>query len=109
MSVRPTGKKIDVYQSNRFEKALKKLPGHQLAAIEDQVDYIIDNPEIGEPKKGDLAHIRVHKFKLDSQLWLLGYSWIEDRLELFLLQAGSHENFYAEHKRQRAADLKLIK
>ena len=102
-------KEIEVYQSRRFEKTLDKLSDEQLAIVEDEIDRIIADPEIGEAKKGDLSHIRVHKFKSGPQLYLLGYSWIEDRLELYLLNFGSHENFYTDMKKRRKADLKLIK
>ncbi len=101
--------KIDVYESRRFEKALSKLSEIQLKVVEDEIDKIIENPEIGEPKKGDLSHISVHKFRLDNQLALLGYSWFQDRLEIYLLQFGSHENFYQKMKVQQKTDLKLIK
>ena len=77
--------------------------------VEDEIEKIIEDPEIGEQKKGDLAFLRVHKFQLDKQLALLGYSWIEDRLEIYLLQLGSHENFYKKIKGQRKVDQKLIK
>ncbi|WP_336239646.1 type II toxin-antitoxin system RelE/ParE family toxin [Enterobacter chuandaensis] len=99
---------IDVYQTRRFEKALDKLPESQQEEVEDEVDQIIANPEIGELKKGDLSHLRVHKFRLNGQLTLLGYTWIEDKLELYLLHVGSHENFYDRQKQHRKADLKLI-
>ena len=76
---------INVYESRRFEKALNKLPEIQLKIVEDEVDKIIENPEIGEIKKGDLSYLRVHKFKLNNQQVLLGYSWIEDKIEIHLL------------------------
>ena len=50
---------IDVYQSRRFEKVLRKLPNPQLKIVEDEIDKIIENPEAGELKKGDLSHLRV--------------------------------------------------
>ncbi|HCB1502502.1 ParE-like toxin of type II ParDE toxin-antitoxin system [Klebsiella oxytoca] len=100
---------IDVYQSRRFEKALDKLPESQQKVIEDEIDKIIDNPTIGEQKKGDLNFLWVHKFQVNNQLALLGYSWVEDKLELYLLSIGSHENFYQDQKKRRKADLKLIR
>lgn len=100
---------IDIYESRRFEKAIKKLTEAQLKVVEDEIEKIIENPEIGEQKKGDLAFLRVHKFQLDKQLALLGYSWFKDRLEIYLLQLGSHENFYKKMKGQRNVDQKLIK
>ncbi|CRL62515.1 type II toxin-antitoxin system RelE/ParE family toxin [Proteus vulgaris] len=102
-------KEIDVYQSARFEKAMKKLPESDVKIIEDEIDQIIDNPLIGEQKKGDLAYLRVHKFRLNELTALLGYSWVTNKVELYLLHIGSHENFYDAQKKQRKTDLKLIK
>ncbi len=100
---------LSIYESKRFEKALSKLSEAQLKLVEDEIDKIIACPSTGEQKKGDLAHLRVHKFKLENQQALLGYSWIEQRLEIYLLQFGSHENFYQKVKNQRKTDLKRMK
>ncbi|MEH6825646.1 MAG: type II toxin-antitoxin system RelE/ParE family toxin [Motiliproteus sp.] len=101
--------KIDVYETNRFTKALERLSESALQGVEDEIERIIEDPTIGEQKKGDLNYMRVHKFKVDSGLVLLGYSWVEQKLELYLLSIGSHENFYREAKTTRKADLKLMK
>ena len=98
---------IDVYESRRFTKALAKLPEAKLKLVEDQIDLIIADPLLGEQKKGALSHVRVHKFKLHDQLALLGYSWVENKLELYLLQFGPHENFYRDLHNQRKQDLGL--
>ncbi|UTV30854.1 type II toxin-antitoxin system RelE/ParE family toxin [Photobacterium atrarenae] len=102
-------KEIDVFETPRFAKALKKLSEQQLKVVEDEIDKIIADPELGVQKKGDLSHLWVHKFKLESQQILLGYSWVENQLKLYLLNIGSHENYYQEMKRNRKTDLKLIK
>ena len=39
---------------------------------------------------------------------LLGYSWKDAELQLYLLSVGPHENFYDALKERRKADLKLI-
>lgn len=101
-------KEIEVFQSRLFEKQLKKLSVDELTQVEDQIDLIIEDPEIGERKKGDLAYLRVHKFKMNNQLVLLGYSWKDAELELYLLSVGPHENFYDDMKKRRKADLKFI-
>jgi len=101
-------KEIEVYQSNLFEKQLKKLSEQDLSLVEDEIDKVIENPEIGERKKGDLSYLWVHKFKMNGQLVLLGYSWQETKFELYLLSVGPHENFYENMKTRRKADLKLI-
>ena len=80
----------------------------QCEIVEDEIDKIIDNPELGVRKKGDLSHLWVHKFKLEKQQVLLGYSWIEDKLELYMLSFGPHENYYNAMKKNRKNDLKLI-
>ncbi|PHM28008.1 type II toxin-antitoxin system RelE/ParE family toxin [Xenorhabdus budapestensis] len=108
MSERPKNAKIEIYQTRRFSKALSKLPENLLSVVEDEIDMIIDNPEIGEQKKGDLSFLRVHKFRLNKQLTLIGYHWIEGKLELYLLNFGPHENFYQEQKRHRRDDLGFI-
>jgi len=89
---------INVYQSRRFEKALRKLTETQLKIVEDEIDNIIEKPDIGEIKKGDLSYLRVHKFKMNKQLTLLGYSFSERTLMLELIALGSHENFYHDIK-----------
>ncbi|MFW1108339.1 type II toxin-antitoxin system RelE/ParE family toxin [Vibrio parahaemolyticus] len=101
-------REIEVFEARRFTKALSKLPTKQLSTVEDEIEKIIANPEIGQQKKGDLSHLRVHKFKVNKQEMLLGYSWVDNELRLYLLSLGSHENFYTDLKKQRKNDLNLI-
>jgi mRNA-degrading endonuclease RelE of RelBE toxin-antitoxin system len=88
MSEEQSGTNIEVFESSIFTKALKKLPDASLKIVEDEIDRIIADPEIGTPKKGDLSYLRVHKFKLEGQEVLLGYNWAEERLTLHLLNLG---------------------
>ncbi|MGL6461817.1 type II toxin-antitoxin system RelE/ParE family toxin [Aeromonas hydrophila] len=83
---------IEVFESNLFTKQLKKLSEKDLKVVEDEIDRVINNPEIGEQKKGDLSYLRVHKFKLKGLLVLLGYYWKDAELQLYLLNVGPHEN-----------------
>lgn len=108
MSAEQNGKILTVYETARFGKALEKLPEPFQAQVEDEIDKVIADPEIGERKKGDLGYLRVHKFHLNNQLALLGYSWQDARLELYLLSLGAHENFYEMLKHQRKSDLRLM-
>lgn len=100
---------IEVFQTRRFEKALDKLSEIALQAVEDEIETIISDPLIGELKKGDLSYLRVHKFHLWQQQVLLGYAWVDEKLELYLLSFATHENFYKEMKQARKADLQLIR
>jgi hypothetical protein len=88
---------VTVYQANAFSRAYKKLHASQQADVDDAVAAIVANPEIGEPKKGDLRGVFVYKFKSNGQLMLLAYEY--DPATRMLLLLGSHENFYRELKR----------
>lgn len=56
------------------------------------------DPKLGEQKKGDLAFLRVYKFKMAKQLMLLGYSYQDKAIVLELIALNSHENFYRDLK-----------
>ncbi|MFM1880902.1 MAG: hypothetical protein RLZZ344_1136 [Pseudomonadota bacterium] len=73
---------------------------------------VCEAPEIGELKVGDLAGIRVHKFRFNRQEYLTAYrSPAKNAPVEFLIidfyQVGVHENFYDElkqylrHEKQR--------
>lgn len=90
---------IRVLQTPSFRKTVKKLNANQKTDLDTAVRKLMDNPLIGEQKKGDLAFLRVLKFTMDNQLTLLGYSFDQGALVLALLALGSHENFYRDLKR----------
>jgi hypothetical protein len=100
--------RVDVYESRVFKKALDRLDNDEIYLVENEIDLIIADPEIGTQKAGDLNYLWVHKFPLNNRQVLLGYSWKEEQLEVYLLNIGPHENFYKEAKNRRKADLKLI-
>ena len=88
-----------VVQSRRFARQYKKLHDNVVADVDQAISDIAANPDAGERKKGDLAALRVVKFRSQGQLYLLGYS-LEDQLRLIYLEAvGPHENFYRDLKR----------
>lgn len=88
-----------VLQTPSFKKAAKKLKKNQKADLDDAVRDLMENPVLGEQKKGDLSFMRVYKFKMVKQLTLLGYSYDDGALILELLTLGSHENFYRDAKK----------
>lgn len=92
---------MKVVQTGEFSRVVKKLPKQQKAELDDAVKAIMANPVIGESKVGDLAGVRVYKFKLNQQLTLLGYEYDGDTVTLYLLKLGSHENFYRDLKQSR--------
>ncbi|MCY0964046.1 type II toxin-antitoxin system RelE/ParE family toxin [Parathalassolituus penaei] len=88
-----------VLQTPTFRKAVKKLNSDQKKDLDDAVRTLIEEPLLGEQKKGDLSFLRVYKFKMSKQLTLLGYSFIDGTLTLELMALGTHENFYRDVKR----------
>jgi len=92
-------KATSVLQTPAFKKTVKKLNPNQKKDLDAAVKELIENPNLGEQKKGDLVFLRVHKFKMNKQLTLLGYSFDDGTLILELMALGSHENFYRDIKR----------
>ena len=92
-----------------FSRFVKKAHKPLQLAIEDAVDMVCNDPEVGEVKVGDLAGIWVYKFRFNRQEYLIAYrpptleagrQGID--VELLIIDfyhAGSHENFYDELKR----------
>lgn len=89
---------IQVLQTPSFKKAVKKLHANQKKDLDKAVKELMKDPKLGEQKKGDLAFLRVYKFKMAKQLMLLGYSYQEKAIVLELIALNSHENFYRDLK-----------
>ncbi|OSM07351.1 type II toxin-antitoxin system RelE/ParE family toxin [Magnetofaba australis] len=90
-----------ILQSRPFKNAVKRLHANQKKALDVAVRAIVKDPDIGEPKVGDLSGVRVYKFKMVGQLMLLAYEHDDESVTLFLLALGSHENFYRDLKQSR--------
>ena len=66
---------IIVKQMPSFKKSYKKLHANEKSKVNEAIRAIIDNPKIGQEKKGDLAGVFVYKFKIDDKEILLAYEW----------------------------------
>ena len=88
-----------VLQTASFKRTVKKLHANQKQDLNRAVKELMEDPLLGEQKKGDLHFLRVYKFKMLKQLTLLGYSYEDGTLVLELIALGSHENFYRDLKR----------
>jgi hypothetical protein len=86
-----------ISQTKIFGKQKKKLFHNQIKELDKAVREIIANPLIGEIKKGDLQNIRVYKFRMFNQEYLLAYILSETIISL--LSMGTHENFYRDLKK----------
>lgn len=89
-------KATSVLQTPTFKKSVKKLKPNQKSELDTAIKALIAKPSLGEQKKGDLAFLRVYKFKMNRQLTLIGYSFNDGTLTLELMALGSHENFYRD-------------
>jgi plasmid stabilization system protein ParE len=64
-------------------------------ALDREIERIVDNPHLGEEKRGDLRGVFVHKYKILGTQYLLSYRFPEEKtLELILI--GPHENYYRD-------------
>jgi len=90
---------MKIIQSGVFSRTIKKLKKNEKKALDKAVQKIVEKPDIGQLKKGDLVGVRVHKYKHANKQYLLGYRYNSDELLLTLLALGSHENFYRDLKR----------
>ena len=82
-----------------FFQYVKKAHKPLKLAIEDEVEVVCARPEIGELKVGDLAGIRVQKFRFNRHEYLIAYRppAKDAPLEFLIIdfyQVGVHENFY---------------
>lgn len=90
---------IHIVQTNLFKKAVKKLHSNQKRDLDDAVKAIVQNPDIGQHKTGDLTSVLVHKLMMVNQLTLIAYTYHEQFITLTLLAIGTHENFYRDLKK----------
>jgi mRNA-degrading endonuclease RelE of RelBE toxin-antitoxin system len=81
-------------QSPLFEKQKKRLYASQVKILDKEIREIASNPEIGQEKKGALRGVRVYKFHIKKQLFLLAYEFGNNAINLIMI--GSHENYYRD-------------
>ena len=88
---------IALHQRPTFKRVYKKLHVNQRDVVHNAMRKLIDNPMLGEEKKGDLTGVWVYKFDCIDRQYLLAYSW--DATTRTWLAVGPHENFYRDLKR----------
>jgi mRNA-degrading endonuclease RelE of RelBE toxin-antitoxin system len=93
---------LQVSASPSFNRVAKKLHARDKKTLDEAIKAILQNPQLGEEKKGDHAGVFVYKFKLNDQETLLAYELQPHKtapIGAMLLAVGPHENFYAGLKR----------
>ena len=85
-----------ILQSGSFWRKVKRLHKAEKHALDRAVKKIAASPNTGALKRGDLAGVRVFKFKVKAQQYLLAYTH-DDNLDVInFLGVGPHENFYRD-------------
>ena len=87
-----------VLTTPRFDRAVKKLHVAEKRALDEAVRAVIAAPTSGELKKGDLANLRVYKYRFNTEKMLLAYAANIDEQVIILMGYGTHENFYRDLK-----------
>ncbi len=87
---------MKILQSRSFERKVKKFTKAEKKKLDEQIRKIANNPSIGSEKKGDLRGVYVHKFKIQTNQYLLAYRFADKDLELIMI--GPHENYYRDLK-----------
>ena len=85
---------MKIIQSRSFENKVKRFSKKQKNVLDKQIHKILDNPSIGQEKKGDLRGVLVYKFKIETIQYLLSYRTAKNTLELIMI--GPHENYYRD-------------
>ncbi len=87
---------MKVIQSRSFQRKVKKFTKREKKKLDEEIRRIAENPSIGSEKKGDLRGVFVHKFKVQTNQYLLAYRFFGENLELIMI--GPHENYYRDLK-----------
>ena len=89
-----------VQQTSIFKRRVKKMHKAEKLALDEALKEIINDPSIGDLKIGDLSGVQVFKYKHKTQLYLIAYEYIDDKLILTFIEHGTHENFYRDLKKR---------
>jgi mRNA interferase RelE/StbE len=85
---------VQILQSGLFRKKVRKFGEQEKRILDSQIRKILNDPSIGQKKRGDLKDVLVHKFKVHATQFLLSYRVVGDHLELITI--GPHENYYRD-------------
>jgi len=87
---------MKIYQSRSFENKIKRFPKKEKNILDQEIKKIIEDPSVGEEKKGDLRGVYILKFKIKTIQYLISYRIINDDIELIMI--GPYENYYRDLK-----------
>jgi mRNA-degrading endonuclease RelE of RelBE toxin-antitoxin system len=79
-----------VLTTPRFDRSVKKLHAEEKKALDDAVRAVIADSDAGELKKGDLAGVRVYKYRFNREQMLLAYAANKVEQVIILIGNGTH-------------------
>lgn len=88
-----------VKQTAIFKRRVKKMHSQEKMELDKVIKDIITTPSLGQMKIGDLSGIQIHKYKFNTQQYLVAYEYKEDELILTFIEHGTRENFYRDLKK----------
>lgn len=90
---------MSIFYKKPFRNFIKKQTRPFQLTVEDEIESISKDPQMGEAKKGDLKGFRVHKFTFQKQQYLIAYKL--DSNDIIFYMIDTHDNFYRELKQYR--------
>lgn len=85
-----------VLATPRFLRSKRGLPDIAQKAVDDAVATLMQDPLTGQPKAGALKDVRVVKFTVEQQHYLLAYQFVSKTNVIEVLDVGPYENFYRD-------------
>ena len=67
-----------IVQTPFFKRSYKKLHTNHIKSVDDAIRHILSDLLCGEEKKGDLSGVRVYKFRILNEQFLLAYEHNQD-------------------------------
>lgn len=64
---------MKVFLTDTFKKTTSEFTESQIVSLEQTIEYVQQNPLIGDLKSGDLARVRVLKFNIANLPYWLAY------------------------------------
>jgi mRNA-degrading endonuclease RelE of RelBE toxin-antitoxin system len=75
---------MKLLETSKFAKLRRKLRDEdERAALRAAIEEILNDPQAGKKLKGELAHLRSHRFAVRGQARRLTYHWDKDVIVLF--------------------------
>src|SRR5262249_4646185 len=80
----------------QYNRLRKRLSPAILKVLNDVQAQILNNPRMGDQKRGVVRDVWVEKFRAENDQWLLAYMTDDKTKVIYFLAVGQHENFYRD-------------